>query len=49
MLEKLLTVTAWVSIAVLAYSTLTHVEFVYSIYYGLSPFLMRPSMRARSF
>ena len=46
MLEKLLTATAWVSIAVLAYFTLTHVEFVYSIYYKLSPFLMRPSMRA---
>ena len=45
MVQKLLAATAWVSIAVLAYATLTHVEFAYSTYYRLSPFLMRPDMR----
>jgi VanZ family protein len=30
---------------VLAYPTLTHIGFVYSIYYKLSPLLMRPRMR----
>ena len=29
----------------LAYATLTHVGFVYSIYYKLAPLLMRPGMR----
>jgi len=42
---KLITVTAWVSITVIAYATLTHVGFVYSIYFKLSPILMRPEMR----
>ena len=36
---------AWVSIIVIAYATLTRVGFVYSIYYELSPLLMRPGMR----
>lgn len=42
---KLITVAAWVSISVIAYATLTHVDFVYSIYFKLSPILMRPEMR----
>lgn len=46
MVQKVLTLTAWVFIAFLACSSLTHVEFVYSIYYKLSPFLMRPSIWA---
>ncbi len=45
MLQKLIIVAAWASIALLAYATLTHVGFVYSIYYKLAPFLMRPAMR----
>lgn len=40
-----MTVLAWLSIAVISYATLTHVGFVYSIYFKLSPFLMRPEMR----
>jgi hypothetical protein len=46
MVQKVLTLTAWVFIAFLAYSSLTDVEFVDSIYYKLSPFLMRPSIWA---
>ena len=42
---KLITAAAWVSITVIAYATLTHVGFVYSIYFKLSPILMRPEMR----
>jgi VanZ family protein len=34
-----------VSITVIAYATLTHVGFVYLIYFKLSPILMRPEMR----
>jgi VanZ family protein len=46
MFHKLIIVAAWASIAVLAYATLTHVGFAYSIYYKLAPFLMRPAMRS---
>ena len=46
MFHKFIVVAAWGSIAVLAYATLTHVEFVYSIYYKLAPFLNRPEMSA---
>ena len=42
---KLVTVAAWISITVIAYATLTHVGFVYPIYFKLSPILMRPKMR----
>jgi VanZ family protein len=41
---KLITAAAWVSITVIAYATLTHVGFVYSVYFKLSPILMRPEM-----
>ena len=41
---KTVTIAAWVSIIFIAYATLAHVGFVYSIYYKLSPFLMRPEM-----
>jgi VanZ family protein len=44
-ISKLMTAAAWASIAVIAYATLTHVGFVYSIYFKLSPILMRPEMR----
>jgi hypothetical protein len=46
MFQKLIIIVAWASIAVLAYATLTHVGFVYSMYYKLAPLLMRPDMRA---
>jgi VanZ family protein len=46
MVQKLIILAAWTSIAFLSYATLTHVEFVYSIYYKLAPLLMRPEMKA---
>jgi hypothetical protein len=44
-IPNLIAVAAWVSITIIAYATLTHVGFVYSIYFKLAPFLMRPTMR----
>ncbi|MEO8321235.1 MAG: VanZ family protein [Bradyrhizobium sp.] len=44
-LRRLATAAAWASIVLIAYSTLTHVGFVYAIYFKLSPFLMRPRMQ----
>jgi VanZ family protein len=46
MFQKLIIGAAWASVALLAYATLTHVGFVYSIYYRLAPFLMWPAMRS---
>ena len=46
MFQKLIIASAWASVAVLAYATLTHVGFVYSIYYRLAPHLMLPAMRS---
>jgi VanZ family protein len=45
MFQKLIIIAAWASILAIAFATLTHVGFVYSLYYKLSPFLMRPRMR----
>jgi hypothetical protein len=45
MFQKLIIVAAWASIVAIAYATLTDIGFVYSIYYKLSPLLMRPRMR----
>ena len=45
MFQKLIIFAAWASIVALAYATLTHVGFVYSIYYKLAPLLMRPGMK----
>jgi hypothetical protein len=45
MLQRFVLVAAWASVAILAYATLTHVGFVYSIYFKLSPFLMHMSVR----
>jgi VanZ family protein len=45
MFQKLMIGAAWASILALAFATLTHVGFMYSIYYKLAPFLMRPAMR----
>jgi hypothetical protein len=36
---------AWIAVLAIAYATLTHVGFVYAIYFKLSPFLMRPEMQ----
>jgi len=38
-------VAAWVTIIAIAYATLTHVGFVYAIYFRLAPYLMRPAMQ----
>jgi hypothetical protein len=45
MLQKFILIAAWVSIAILAYVTLTHVGFVNSIYFKLAPFLMHVRMQ----
>jgi VanZ family protein len=45
MFQKLVIIAAWASILALAFATLTHVGFVYSIYYKLAPLLMRPGMK----
>jgi hypothetical protein len=39
MSQKLIALVAWISVAILAYATLTQVGFVYSIYFRLAPFL----------
>ena len=44
MFQKFVVFGAWLSLAMLAYVTLTHVGFVYSVYFKLSPFL-RVNMR----
>jgi VanZ like family len=46
MFQTLIIVAAWACVALLGYATLTHVGFVYSIYYKLAPFLMWPRMKA---
>ena len=45
MSQRLIAVAAWACVAVLAYATLAHVGFVYSIYFKLAPFLMQTDMR----
>ena len=42
---RLATATAWIAIVLIAYATLTHVGFVYAIYFRLAPFLMQPAMQ----
>jgi hypothetical protein len=42
---KYIQFAAWAAIAAINYATLTHVGFVYSIYFRLSPFLMKPEIR----
>jgi VanZ family protein len=37
---------AWFAIIAIAYATLTHVGFVYGIYFKLAPYLMRPAMQS---
>ena len=44
-IARFVAATAWIAIALIAYGTLTHVGFVYAIYFKLSPFLMQPAMQ----
>jgi len=44
MFQKFVIITVWACILALAFATLTHVGFVYSIYYVLAPLLMRPEI-----
>ena len=46
MFRKLIIISAWVSIAMVFYGTMTDVGFVYSLYFKLSPFLMHTDMRS---
>jgi VanZ like family len=43
--NRIAVVAAWVAVAAIAYATLTHVGFVYAIYFKLAPYLMRPAMQ----
>ena len=38
-------IAAWVAVIAIAYATLTHVGFVYAIYFKLAPFLMWPAIQ----
>jgi hypothetical protein len=38
-------IMAWALVGFIAYATLAHVGFVYSIYYKLAPILLRPEMQ----
>ena len=44
-ISRLVMAAAWIAVIAIAYATLTHVSFVYAIYFKLSPFLMRPAMQ----
>jgi VanZ family protein len=43
--QRFIAIAAWACIAGLSYATLAHVEFVYSVYFKLAPFLMHVDMR----
>ncbi|WKA30609.1 VanZ family protein [Bradyrhizobium roseum] len=43
--NRIAVVAAWVAVIAIAYATLTHVGFVYAIYFKLAPYLMRPAMQ----
>jgi hypothetical protein len=43
--SQLITTAAWIAVIAIAYATLTHVGFVYSIYFKIAPILMSPEMR----
>jgi hypothetical protein len=45
LVTKLVTIAAWVAVIAIAYATLTHVGFVYAIYFKLAPILMGPEMK----
>jgi VanZ family protein len=44
-ITRLAMAAAWIAVIAIAYATLTHVGFVYAIYFKLSPFVMRPAMQ----
>jgi VanZ like family len=44
-MNKFAVAAAWIAITAIAYATLTHVGFVYGIYFRVSPYLMHPAMR----
>ena len=44
-IARLVIAIAWIAIVLIAYATLTHVGFVYAIYFKLSPFFMQPAMQ----
>ena len=44
-ITRLAMAAAWIAVITIAYATLTHVGFVYAIYFKLSPYLMRPAMQ----
>ena len=44
-ITRLAIAAAWIAIIAIAYATLTHVGFVYAIYFRLAPFLMHPAMQ----
>ena len=45
-IDRLVAITAWIAILVIAFATLTRVGFVYSIYFKLAPILMGMKMRS---
>jgi hypothetical protein len=49
MVHRLFAVAAWASLAFIAYATLTRVDFVYAIYFKLSPILEHPAVRKYAF
>lgn len=44
-ITQLAIAAAWIAVIAIAYATLTHVGFVYAIYFKLAPYLMRPAMQ----
>jgi VanZ family protein len=46
MFRKFIMISAWTSIVMVFYATVTDVAFVYSLYFKLSPFLMQTDMRS---
>lgn len=42
---RLAIVAAWVAVIAIAYATLTHVGFVYAVYFKLAPYLMRAEIQ----
>jgi VanZ family protein len=46
MFRKFVIISAWASIVMVFYATVTDVGFAYSLYFKLSPFLMQKDMRS---
>ena len=46
MFRKFVIISAWASIVMVFYATVTDVGFVYYLYFKLSPFLMQTDMRS---